>query len=85
MQYVFPWRAFNGKNWDTALCAKGSEQKLKRLRDEEAWESTAVDFQAYVRPLKKVKEFKYLGRVLITSYDEWEAVVMNLWNAMSRW
>ena len=40
--------------------------------------STPVDFQAYERPLVAAEEFKYLGRVLTSSGDDWTAVVDNL-------
>ena len=44
-----------------------------------------VDFQAYGRPLVVVSEFKYLGRVLTASYDNWPEVVGNLGKARKLW
>ena len=38
----------------------------------------AVDFQAYGRPLDLVPEFKYLGRMLTASDNNWTVVVVNL-------
>ena len=35
-------------------------------------------FEAYGEPIKAVSEFKYLGRVLKTTDDDWPAVVGNL-------
>ena len=64
------WRELNGKHRETVLRNKGSDQKLKWMREEEARESTSVVFQAYRRPLGTVTKFKYLGRVLTASYDD---------------
>ena len=60
------------------MCAKGLEHKIKRLREEEANASTSVAFQAYGRPLEMVTAFKYVGRVLTTSNDNWPTVVVNI-------
>ena len=43
-----------------------------------------VEFQAYRRPLVAVVEFKYLGRVLIDSDDDWLMMVGNLRKAQKR-
>ena len=61
------------------------EQKLKRLREEEAQAITVVAVQAYGRTLKMVTQFKYLGCVLIAYYDYWPVVVANICKAWSRW
>ena len=45
----------------------------------------ALEFQAYGKLLKEVLEFKYLGRVLTSSDDNWLAVVGNLKNERRRW
>ena len=44
-----------------------------------------VAFQAYGRPLVAVSEFKYLGRVLTDSDDNWTTVVGNLRKAWKQW
>ena len=54
------------------------------MREEYAQESTAVAFQAYRRPLETAKAFKYFGRVLTASDDDWLAVVDKLRRARSR-
>ena len=54
---------------------------------EEMQTSTARNFQAYGRPLNLVTELKYLGRILMASYDDLPAVVGNLrksWAWLSR-
>ena len=42
-------------------------------------------FQAYRRPLETVTAFKYLGRVLTASDDDWPSVVDKLRKDRSRW
>ena len=42
-------------------------------------------FQAYRRPLETVTAFKYLGRVLTASADDWPSVVDKLRKDRSRW
>ena len=79
-----PWVDLNGKHQATEMCTKGVERKLKRLREEEAKASTAGDLQVYRRPMDMVMAFKYLGRVLTTSDDNWPAVVSNFRNNRSR-
>ena len=44
-----------------------------------------TELTAYGRPLAAVPDFKYLGRVLSASDDEWPAVVHNLRMARSKW
>ena len=46
---------------------------------------TAVVAQAYGRPLEAVLRFKYLGRVLTASDDNWLAVFGNPRKARRRW
>ena len=47
-------------------------------------------FEAYGVPIKSVSEFKYLGRILTATDDDWPAVVGNLrkerrsWGRLSR-
>ena len=44
-----------------------------------------MPFQEYRRPLVEVSEFKYLGRVLKASDDDWPAVVGKFGKARNRW
>ena len=46
---------------------------------------TTVAFRDYRRTLETVSEFKYLGGVLTTSYDNWLVVVANLSKAYRGW
>ena len=42
-------------------------------------------FNAYGRRLNSVKEFRYLGRVLTATDDDWPAVARNLYRARATW
>ena len=39
----------------------------------------------YRAPIKSVSEFKYLGRILMATDDDWQAVVRNLGKARRSW
>ena len=67
------------------MCAKGAERKLRRRREDEVQEITAVDLYAYIRPLETVTTFKHLGRVLPTSDENWPEMVANIWKAQRKW
>ena len=42
-------------------------------------------FKAYGRRLNSVKEFRYLGRVLTATDDDWPALARNLYRARATW
>ena len=48
---LVPWRALNGRHFDTAQCSKGAERKRRRLAEEDLRESLERAFQAYGEPL----------------------------------
>ena len=50
---------------------QGLRAKDRRRVEEEAHASTAADFQACGKPLEVVTSFKYLGRVLTASNNDW--------------
>ena len=72
------WRALNRSHQVMEICSRGVERRLKRLREEEMQMRTAVTFEVYGRPLEMAEAFKYLGRALTTSDDNWLLVVKNL-------
>ena len=60
------------------MCTKGEERKRRQWVEEEAHASTAAAFWAYGQPLEALISFKYLGRVLTISDDDWPEVVNNM-------
>ena len=68
-----------------AQCAKVAERKIRRLEETETRENSEQDFEAYGAQIKSVPEFKYLGRILTATDDNFSAVVGNIRKASRRW
>ena len=66
---LVPWHALNRRHIGTAQCARGADQKRRRLAEEELRESLERAFQAYGELLENVTEFRYLGRVIKADED----------------
>ena len=75
---LVPRKALNGTQRRTAQCIRGVERRRRRLAEEEGREVTVRNFSAYGRPLGMVTSFKYLGRVILATDDDWMAVLRNL-------
>ena len=69
----------------TAHCTQGAERDRQQLAAEEEREVTDRDFSIYRRPLEMVTSFKYLGRVISVTDNDWPAVVNNLAQAKTVW
>ena len=78
-------RALNGRHLGTNQCRTGAERKIWRLAAAEGEAATERAFNAYRRRLNSVKEFRYLGRVLTATDDDWPAVARNLHRARATW
>ena len=68
-----------------ALYAKGDESNLSRWVEEEASVGTSAAFQSYGMPAEALDSFKYLGRVLTASNNDWLAVLSNLRKDRWKW
>ena len=73
---LVPWQALNVRHLATAQCARGAEQKRRRIAEAELRESLERAFEAYGEPLQNVTAFKYLVQL---------AVVGNLGKARNNW
>ena len=80
-----PRRALNGRHPGTAQCLKGVERKRGRLAETETREDSERAFEAYRESIESLTEFKYLGRILTATDDDWPAVVGNLGKARRTW
>ena len=78
VRHAGPSENANGRHPETAQCAKEAERKRRRLTDTETSENSEQAFEAYGAPIESVSEFKYLGRILTATDDDWPAVVGNL-------
>ena len=56
-----------------------------KLEEIETRENLEQSFEAYGVPIELVSEFRYLGRILRATDDDWPAVVENLWKARRSW
>ena len=74
-------KALNGRHLETNQCRTGEERKIRRLTAAEGEAATERAFHAYGKKMQSMTEFRYLGRVLTNTDDDWPAVAMNLRNA----
>ena len=77
-----------GSEWGhpgNTQCAKGAERKRRRLAETETRENSERAFKACGEPIEAVSEFKYLGRILMATANDWPAVAGNLNKAWRRW
>ena len=74
-------RALNGRHLGTSQCRTGAESKIQRLTAAEGGAATERAFNAYRKRVKSVKEFRYLGRILTSTDDDWPVVARNLQRA----
>ena len=68
-----------------AQCAKGAERKRRRLAETETRENLDRAFSTYWQPMETVTEFRYLGRLLTATDNNWPAVVGNIKKAWRIW
>ena len=70
-----------GAKWappgDRAVC-KRADKKRWRLAETETRGNSERAFKAYGEPMEEVLEFKYLGRILTATDDNWPAVAGNI-------
>ena len=78
-------KALNGRHLGTLQCQKGEERKRRRLTETETRKNTERTFLAYGKPMAAVLEFRYLGRLLTTTDDDWPEVAGNIQKARMIW
>ena len=79
------WVALNSCHLDNAQCAKGSDNKFRRLAVEYLQASAEAVFQSYGHPLNNAVVFKYLIHILTPTNDNWPAVVANMMKDRNKW
>ena len=80
-----PWRDLNGRHPTAEIYRRGEEYKHIHLEAEEAMAGSGTSLNTYGKHLMTVLFFKYLGRVLSDSDDNWKLVVSNLRNNRKNW
>ena len=80
-----PWEALNLRHPATALCSRVEDRKRRRLVEEEAREGAVVAFWDYNRTLKTVLSFKYLWRLLTSTYEKFPSIIADIWKSRKSW
>ena len=78
-------KALNGRHLDTNQCKTGAERKLWRLAVAEVETTVEKVFHAYGKKMQAVTEFRYLGRVMTNTDDDWPEVAGNVRKARVTW
>ena len=78
-------KALNGRHLETSQCRTGTERKRRILAEAELEITSVKSFHTYGTKMRAVMEFKYLGRVLTNTYDDWPAVADNIRKARANW
>ena len=84
MKLIFDLSLY-GRHLETNQCRTGAERKIRRLAAAEVEAATERAFNAYGKRMQSVKEFRYLGRILTSTDDDWPAVARNLQKARATW
>ena len=79
------YRALNSTHPTSQLCADGLARRRQRAAELEVRKAREHVFTACGTPLENVSSFKYLGRVLTSTDDDWPAMYANLGKARKRW
>ena len=80
-----PRNALNGRHLGAAQCKKGAERNQRRLIETETRENLERAFHPYGKPMEAVSEFRYLGRLLTSTDDDWSALAGNIRKARVSW
>ena len=78
-------KALNGRHLETNQCKTGADRKLRRLAAAEVETETEKAFHAYGKKMRAVTEFRYLGRIMTNTDDDWPAVAGNIRKARVTW
>ena len=77
--------ALNGRHLGTSQCRTETERKRRRLADAEMRITLEREFHTYREQMRAVTEFRYLGRVLTDTDDDWPGVTGNIRKARASW
>ena len=80
-----PRKALHGRHLGTLQCKKRADWKRRRLAKTETRENAERVFHAYGKRMEAVSEFRYLGRLITATDDDWSAVAGNIQKARVIW
>ena len=78
-------KALNGRHLGNSQCRTGTERKRRQLVEAEMRKTSERELHAYWKQMMAVTEFRYLGRVLTATDDDWPEVAGNIWKARVSW
>ena len=70
-----PWKALNWRHLGTKQCTKGVDRKIQQLAKTETRDNSERALRAYGETMEAVLEFRYLGRLLTATDNDWPEVV----------
>lgn len=80
-----PNNALNAGHKQTASCKTGADRKRQRQAIQCSQQASKMVFTIGNTPLETVTKFKYLGRPISSTDDDWPAIHLNLSKARSQW
>ena len=80
-----PYSALNGRHRHSRTCREGVDRRRQRNAMMEAKRAMDIQFTAKGSQLERVPTFRYLGRPLSMTDDDWPAIYRNLTRARQKW
>jgi exonuclease III len=77
--------ALAGKHMESALCREGARRNRRKIINLRCIRAFRRTFQLRDQPIETVTAFRYLGRVITSRDNDWEAARRNLHKAKERW
>jgi hypothetical protein len=77
--------ALAGKHMDSALCREGAKRNKRKKMNLQCIRAFRRTFQIRDQPIETVTTSKYLGRILTSRDNDWEAAYRNLKKTKQRW
>jgi hypothetical protein len=74
-----------GKHQVTSTCKKGRGRRSNEMLQNKQAEAEKVTFRVYGEELERVKEFRYLGRILTEDDDDTKNIIEQLKRARQKW
>jgi hypothetical protein len=77
--------ALAGKHMESALCREGARRNRRKIMNLRCIRAFRRTFQIWDQPIETVTTFRYLGRIITSRDNDWEAARRNLHKAKERW
>jgi hypothetical protein len=74
-----------GRHTDTKICKQGTKLNKQKMRDLQCIRAFRRIFTIQNQPIETLTSFRYLGHIITSMDDDWEAARLNLFNARNQW